>query len=460
MILVIAIAVPAFMPQVRLAVPIGYVLTVILGSLLLGDTGGRWSIGACAVALVVNTVLAHVWTPTWFPSPNESINAIIGTVISLLTFLITAVVARQVAVGQEESFGRTQRVNLRMERLVASEQRQRERLENTVDQYVQFMQEVREGNLGGRILLDESAESEADPLIVLGHSINETVASLQGMISRIHETAGQLGSASTEILTATTQQAASANQQSAAIAQASTTIDEVRTIAEQTARRAQGVSDLAQRTTEVSHSGQQAVADTVHGMEEVKSKVETIASNVLSLSDQAQAIGQIITVVSELSNQSNMLSLNAAVEAARAGEAGKGFSVVAGEVRKLAEQSRAAAEQIQEILSEIQGGINTSVMATEEGMKGADAGSRLATEAGLAIRRLAESVTESTQAAIQISAAAGQQQTGMEQISQAMDSIHQATAQSVAGARQVEQASGDLNDLAAQLRELVARYRF
>jgi methyl-accepting chemotaxis protein len=177
------------------------------------------------------------------------------------------------------------------------------------------------------------------------------------------------------------------------------------------------------------------------------------------LSEQAQSIGQIIGAVSDIAAQSNMLALNAAVEAARAGESGRGFAVVASEVRALAEQSRTATAQVKEILTEVQRGVNTAVMLTEEGMKGADAGLRVTARAGQAIEHLAESVRASAEAAVQISAGSGQQAVGMQQIAQAMANIAQITSQTVDSTRQTERAADKLGELAGRLNEVVQQYR-
>ncbi len=278
------------------------------------------------------------------------------------------------------------------------------------------------------------------------------------LLQAMQQTVHQLGSTSDDILATATQQTAGAAQQSNAIVQTSSTIDEVRTIAEQTADRAQGVSAAAQHTAAISQTGQQAVADTVQGMQELKQKVDTIAQNILALAEQAQSIGQITAQVSEIASQSNMLALNAAVEAARAGEAGRGFAVVAAEVRALAEQSRMATDQVRELLTEIQRGVNTAVMATEEGIKGADRGVQLTHTAGEAIKLLAESVAESAQAAAQIAAAANQQVTGMGQIAMAMENIRQAVEEGLSGTRQAGQGAKGLSQLAWQLRSQVEQY--
>jgi methyl-accepting chemotaxis protein len=279
------------------------------------------------------------------------------------------------------------------------------------------------------------------------------------LLGAIRGAVNELSSATIEILTATSQQASGASEQFAAVSQASSTIDEIRAIAEQTAQRAQAVADLALDTARVSQSGEQTVNETIAGMAEVRRKVQSIAHDILDLSERAQSIGEIIAAVGEIADQSNMLALNAAVEASRAGEAGKGFSVVAQEVRALAEQSRAATQQVEEILTQIQGGVNAAVMTTEEGMKGTDAGMKLAEGAGGAIRELSKGVIESTQAAVQIASAADQQQAGMLQISQAMESIHQITAQNVAVAQQVDRAAEELSALAGRLGELLEEYR-
>jgi methyl-accepting chemotaxis protein len=341
----------------------------------------------------------------------------------------------------------------------ASLEQRNEHLWTTVQEYVEYMAGVEQGNLASRLVLDGNGHEANDPLIVLGHNLNETIASLHRMILQIHDAANNLSTAATEILTATTQQATGANQQSAAISQTTTTVDEVKVISEQAIQRAQEVVDASQRTVQVSRSGEEAVQETISSMAQIKARVEGIAENILALSAQTQQIGEIIATVNDIAAQSNMLALNASVEAARAGEHGKGFAVVAAEVRNLAEQSRQATLQVKTILLDIQNGINATVMATEEGTKVVDQGLGLAGQTGEAIEQLANVINEAAQAAMQMRAGGQQQATGVEQISLAMQNINQVTAQSLASTRQTEKAARDLNELACSLTETVERYQ-
>lgn len=282
---------------------------------------------------------------------------------------------------------------------------------------------------------------------------------LQHILEQVREAVRDLNSASSEVLAATRQQASGANEQSAAITQTTTTVDGVRVIAEQSVKRSGEVADVAQRTVTVSRSGQQAVQDTIDGLEQIKVHVENIAENILTLSEQTQQIGDIITTVNEIASASNMLALNAAVEAARAGEHGKGFAIVAQEVRTLAEQSRQATAQIKALLFDIQQATNATVMATEKGTKGVDAGVRLAAQAQTAITQLAAAIDESSHAALQMVAGGQQQATGIKQIALAMSNIHQATTQSLTSTHQAEKAAQGLNELAHRLTEAAEKYR-
>ncbi len=347
----------------------------------------------------------------------------------------------------------------RLREMLRTEQEQRERLQTTVQEYVDYMTQVARGNLATRLKLDGDGRGADDPLIVLGHQLNDTTASLQRMIVQVHNAASNLAAASAEILAATTQQASGASEQSAAISQTTTTVDEVKTIAEQASVRAQEVAGASQRTVEVSRSGQKAVQDTIGSMEQIKERVEGIAENILALSEQTQQIGEIIASVNDIASQSNILALNASIEAARAGEHGKGFAVVAVEVRNLAEQSKQATTQVKTILSEIQRATNATVMATEEGTKRVDAGVALVAQTRQAIEQLSGVINESAQAATQMVAGGRQQVSGVDQIALAMRNINQATVQSLASTRQAEKSAQNLNELARSLTATVTQYR-
>lgn len=278
---------------------------------------------------------------------------------------------------------------------------------------------------------------------------------LEEVLLAVRETSASLTSAAAEILAGTSQQASGAQEQAAAVTQTVSTVDEVLQTSEQAAQRAKAVAEASQQSVEFGKAGRNAVDQAIGSMGTVKGQVESIAESILSLAEQAQAIGDIISAVSDIAEQTNLLALNAAIEASRAGEHGRGFSVVASEVKALADQAKKATAKVRDILSQIQKATNGAVMATEQGAKSVNETIKVVNQTGDTIRLLAETITQASQAAIQIAALAGQQVTGMSQIHQAMRDVNQVTTQSLAATQQTERAAEDLNKLGNKLKELL-----
>jgi methyl-accepting chemotaxis protein len=272
---------------------------------------------------------------------------------------------------------------------------------------------------------------------------------------QLRDSVAQLSSSSAEILATTTQVASGAAETATAVNETTTTVEEVKQTAQVSAQKAKYVAESAQKTSQVSTRGKTAVGEAVEGMNRIREQMESVAESIVRLSEQNQAIGEIIATVNDLADQSNLLAVNAAIEAAKAGEHGKGFAVVAQEVKSLAEQSKQATAQVRGILGDVQKATTEAVMATEQGTKAVDRGVSVAAEAGDAIAKLAESIGESAQAATQIAASSQQQLVGMDQIATAMENIRQATTQNVAGTKQAEQAAQTLNALGGRLRSMI-----
>jgi PAS domain S-box-containing protein len=282
---------------------------------------------------------------------------------------------------------------------------------------------------------------------------------MRELIEETRDTVGVLAASVREILAGTTQVAAGATETATAMTETATTVEEVKQTATLASQKARLVAEAAQRSAQVSLGGRRAVEETTAGMERIREQMEQIGESIVRLAEQTQAIGEIIATVNDLSEQSNLLAVNAAIEAAKAGEQGRGFAVVAQEVKSLAEQSKLATAQVRTILGDIQKATSGAVLSTEQGNKAVEAGVKQAQDAGDAIRQLTEGIAESAQAANQIAVSAQQQLAGMDQLAQATENIKQATAQNLESMRQAETAVRNLHELGQKLEQLVGRYR-
>jgi methyl-accepting chemotaxis protein len=311
------------------------------------------------------------------------------------------------------------------------------------------------GDLGVNVPQTE----RADEIGVLFRTFDRMVTSLRQMTGEINSGATMLAEMADSILTTMTEVSTGSAETATAIGETSVTMEEVRQTAELSAEKARQVSEGAQRTAQATHSGRTAVEAVTDGMSRIREQVEAVAASILRLSDRGQAIGEIIAAVSDLADQSNLLAVNAAIEAARAGEQGRGFSVVAQEVKNLADQSKQATAQVRSILGEIQKATTAAVLATEQCSKAVDVGVKESALAGESIRILAENIENATHAAMQIAASSQQQLAGVSQVALAMENIKQASVQNAASVKHTESAAQSMSELSQKLGSLAKTYR-
>lgn len=318
---------------------------------------------------------------------------------------------------------------------------------------------VAERVAAGDLTVTVPASGGRDELATLLETFRKMVENLRKQTLAIQEGVNVLAAAAGEIMASTTQVASAATETASAVNETTVTVEEVKQTSQLASQKVRLVADGAQRSLQVSQQGKKSVDDAIRGMNRIREQMETIAESIVSLSEQGQAIGEIIATVNDLAEQSNLLAVNAAIEAAKAGEHGKGFAVVAHEVRSLAVQSKEATAQVRMVLNDIQKVTNAAVMATEQGSKAVEAGERQSGEAGEAIRMLADSISEAANASTQIAASSHQQMVGMEQVAQAMENIKEASTLSVTSTRQAEQSAQGLHELGQKLKGLVERFK-
>jgi methyl-accepting chemotaxis protein len=290
-------------------------------------------------------------------------------------------------------------------------------------------------------------------------SVNYMLDNFTKVLERVRRAAIDVANSATNILSATDEMATGATQQDQEITNTSSAVEELTVSMKQVSNNAEASAEAARRALDAAEQGNRAVRDTLEGMQRIRASVQATAKKIKSLGDRSLEISEIINVINDITEQTNLLALNAAIEAARAGEAGRGFAVVADEVRKLAEHSRSATKDIAALIKAIQAETNEAVVVMEEGTKEVEVGASLADQAGKALEAISSVVRQSAELVQEISLASKQQVRGTEGVANAMQIISNITRQASQGARQTVSTIGQVVKLSEQLNEALAQFR-
>ncbi|MBN1301163.1 MAG: HAMP domain-containing protein [Melioribacteraceae bacterium] len=291
------------------------------------------------------------------------------------------------------------------------------------------------------------------------NNVNQLADSLNVALSEVAESANLVMQTANEISSSSEQMAAGAQEQTTQAAEVSTSVDEMtRTILENT-KNASFAAETAKESGSKAHEGGSVVEETITGMMRIADVVEESARTVEQLGKNSDQIGEIIQVIDDIADQTNLLALNAAIEAARAGEQGRGFAVVADEVRKLAERTTKATKEIADMIKQIQNDTSNAVSSMKQGTEEVEKGKGLASRASSVLQELITGASKVVDIAVQVAAASEEQSSSAELISKNIEGIAKVTEQSAVGTQQIARSSEELLNMTEKLQKLIARFK-
>lgn len=293
----------------------------------------------------------------------------------------------------------------------------------------------------------------------LGHSFVKMTNNLSTMIRQLTDDSNKLASAATEIASSAEQMASGSKEQMSQATQVSTAVEEMTANIQESARNSKDATEASRAASDTAGVGSNIVNEVIRGMQQISTVVADSAKTIEELSRSSDAIGEIISVIDDIADQTNLLALNAAIEAARAGEQGRGFAVVADEVRKLAERTSKATGEITGMIKSIQSDTGQAVNSMQKGLHEVRSGQDLVDKAGGSLNEIMSMSQRVMDMIVQISRNAEQQSVAAEEINRSIENISNITRESSTGAQQSAQAATELSSQAERLRSLVEKFK-
>jgi methyl-accepting chemotaxis protein len=288
--------------------------------------------------------------------------------------------------------------------------------------------------------------------------INFTGEELENIIRQVKDVVNATASASNQISSSSEEMAAGAQEQSSQATDVASAVEEMTSTIIETSKNTDNAAKAARKAGSIAKEGGIIVNQTVEGMVKIAEVVKQSADTVQALGKSSDQIGEIVQVIDDIADQTNLLALNAAIEAARAGEQGRGFAVVADEVRKLAERTTKATKEIASMIKQIQKDTNGAVESMQLGTKEVERGQELADKAGQSLSEIISGAEEVVDIITQVAAASQQQSSAAAEISKSIEGISAVTQESAAGVQQIAKAAEDLSQLTTNLSDMVSHF--
>jgi methyl-accepting chemotaxis protein len=303
------------------------------------------------------------------------------------------------------------------------------------------------------------AEVTADALGSVADAFNLMIAGLTTLVTQASNVASEIQRSTGDILHSAERMRLGAEQQASQIRNASEAVNAMSHTTQRMAENAEAATQTSVKATQAAVKGGAAVTETIKGMQRIRVTVQSTGKKIKGLGERSREIGAIIEVINEIATQTNLLALNAAIEAARAGEQGKGFAVVADEVRKLAERAARATKDITGLIKGIQVETSEAVTVMEEGTREVEEGTKLADQAGAALREIEQIVKQTATLMTDITRAAADQVKSTESVVHTMDNISQLTQETTHGVQDTVATINSLADLTRRLNDAIGRFK-
>jgi len=377
---------------------------------------------------------------------GRAVNFIALAVVILLALGVIALVVKVYLDDTRRRAAETERQRAEVERTNKANQ-------DAILQLMNEMGDLAEGDLTVKATVSESITG------AIADSVNFTIDELKGLVGRINHAAAQVTIATEEAQKTSSQLLAAAEKQSREIRATSASVLSMAKAMEDMSASASQSASVARQSLSAAQKGTQAVQNSITGMNEIREHIQDTSKRIKRLGESSQEIGEIVDLITDITEQTNVLALNAAIQAASAGEAGRGFTVVAEEVQRLAERSAEATKQIGAIVKTIQTDTQDAVSAMEKSTQGVVEGAKLSDAAGQALAEIGDVSQRLSQLIDGISATTQQQAKAASAVATSMQDILNITQQTTEGTKRTAVSIGQLAQLAQELKGSVSGFK-